>query len=468
MTDNIRNIYMIGICGIAMGSLACMLREAGYNVSGSDRDMYPPMSDILAGSGIDTARGFHPAHMGSPDLVIIGNAISRGNAQAEHVLNRDLPYCSMAEALRRFFLRDREVIAVAGTHGKTTTTALLAHILITAGLDPGCFVGGASRNHDSNCRIGKGKYFVIEADEYDSAFFEKVPKFMYYRPRHLVVTSLEFDHADIYSGLDEIALWFRRLVNIVPSEGRLVYSAHYPILEGISARAFCETASFGAGGSGDTSCIFRSYDGDDTLLTLSSPEAGKLECRSHLFGDFNLANISAAAGMALKLGVSADDIKAAIPTFRGVKRRQELIYSSPDVKIYEDFAHHPTAIRAVLETMRQRYPLWHIWAVYEPRSATSRRNVLQKELAGAFGAADSVLMKNPYGLDSIPEKDRIDMDFVIDSIRKSGTGAALFSDVDSIVDSIRSRVKGGGNHVVLVMSNGGFDGIYGKLLAGIG
>ncbi len=333
---------MIGICGIAMGSLACMLREAGYNVSGSDRDMYPPMSDILAGSGIDTARGFHPAHMGSPDLVIIGNAISRGNAQAEHVLNRDLPYCSMAEALRRFFLRDREVIAVAGTHGKTTTTALLAHILITAGLDPGCFVGGASRNHDSNCRIGKGKYFVIEADEYDSAFFEKVPKFMYYRPRHLVVTSLEFDHADIYSGLDEIALWFRRLVNIVPSEGRLVYSAHYPILEGISARAFCETASFGAGGSGDTSCIFRSYDGDDTLLTLSSPEAGKLECRSHLFGDFNLANISAAAGMALKLGVSADDIKAAIPTFRGVKRRQELIYSSPDVKIYEDFAHHPT------------------------------------------------------------------------------------------------------------------------------
>ncbi|MDR3236993.1 MAG: Mur ligase domain-containing protein, partial [Spirochaetia bacterium] len=364
------NIYMIGICGVAMGSLACMLREIGHNVSGSDKNIYPPMSDVLRSAGIDFAEGFDPAHMGAPGLVVIGNAVSRGNPQAEHVLNADLPYCSMAEALKRFFLQGKEVIAIAGTHGKTTTTALLSHILITSGLDPGCFIGGVTKNYGSNYRLGSGKYFVIEADEYDSAFFEKVPKFMFYRPRHLVMTSLEYDHADIYGSLDEIELWFRRLVNIVPSQGNVVYSAHYPILSGIAAKSFAPVCSFGTEGEGSVSCSFKGYNGDNTDFVLSSAETGALPCSMPIFGGFNLANAAAASAMAVRLGAPHSGIAEALSTFQGVKRRQELIFSSPTVKVYEDFAHHPTAVRAVLETMRRRYPHAKIYAVYEPRSAT--------------------------------------------------------------------------------------------------
>ena len=230
-----KNIYMIGICGVAMGTLASMLHERGHAVSGSDQNIYPPMSDILQKSGMKLHGGFSASHVGSPDLVIVGNAISRGNPEVEHVLNRRIPYRSMAGALREFFLEGKEVVAVAGTHGKSTTTALLAHLLESAGLSPSFFVGGVARNYDANYRLGTGRHFIIEGDEYDSAFFEKVPKFIFYRPSHLVLTSLEFDHADIYRDLAEIELWFRRLVNIVPSEGSIVYSADYPNLKEIAA-----------------------------------------------------------------------------------------------------------------------------------------------------------------------------------------------------------------------------------------
>ena len=459
-----KNIYMIGICGIAMGSLACMLRESGFRVSGSDRNMYPPMSDILAGAGIDAAEGFDPAHIGSPDLVIIGNAMSRGNPQVEHVLNRGIPYCSMAGALRRFFMQGKEVIAVTGTHGKTTTTSLLSHILVTAGLDPGCFIGGVAKNLGTNYRLGSGRYFVIEGDEYDSAFFEKIPKFMLYRPRHVIITSLEFDHADIYGSLAEIELWFRRLVNTVPSEGNIVYSAHYTVLERVVKKSLSSLSTFGTEGRGDITARFLEYDGDSTALTLSSAETGDTPCRTQVFGEFNMANVAAASSMALKLGVSSKDIIAALESFEGVKRRQELLFSSPAVTVYEDFAHHPTAIKAVLETMRKRYPASRIWAVYEPRSATSRRNVLQDELAGAFGNADSVLLKDPYGMDSIPESERIDMNSVVESMAREGKAVKLFHVVDDMVCHIENGIEGSGHNLVVVMSNGGFDGIYEKLV----
>ena len=459
-----KSIYMIGICGVAMGSLACMLRESGYIVAGSDSNVYPPMSDVLRSAGIHIDEEYDAEKVNGFDLVIIGNSISRGNPQAEHVLNENIPYISLASAMRHFFLQDREVIAVSGTHGKTTTTALLAHILMTAGLDPGFFVGGVTKNYNSNFRIGKGRYFVIEGDEYDSAFFEKVPKFMFYKPRHLIITSLEYDHADIYANLAEIELAFRRLVNIIPSHGSIIYSEHYSILKDIVGGAFAKTKSFGTEGQGDFTCSFREYNADKTNIVL-----GDTECSMKLFGDFNLANAAAASSMALELGVSIEHIVTALSTFEGVKRRQELIFSSRDVHVFEDFAHHPTAISAVLETMRSRYKHSQIYAVYEPRSATSRRNVFQNELAFAFSNANHVLIKEPFNIKTIPEQERIDIRFVVNEINKSKM-AGLYASTDDIVDSLCSRFSEQETKtnepafVVLIMSNGGFDGIYEKLI----
>jgi len=454
---------MIGVCGVAMGSLAGMLKARGYSVTGSDEHVYPPMSDMLGGWGIPVIQGYDPAHVGTPDLVVIGNAVSRGNPEAEHVLNARIPYRSMAQALFEFFLEDREVIAVAGTHGKTTTTALLAHILETAGLSPSYFVGGVPGNTNSNFGLGAGKYFVIEGDEYDSAFFEKVPKFMVYRPSHLVLTSLEFDHADIYRDLDEIMLWFRRLVNIVPSAGRIVRSAKYETLARATERSLAQVARYGAG-EGEFAYRFTGFDGDRARITLSTP-AGELECDTLLFGDFNFQNIAAAASMALLLGVGADDVRRGISTFLGVRRRQELIYSKGPIRIYEDFAHHPTAIAGVLAMMRERFPVARLHAVYEPRSATSRRNVFQDELPGAFAAADAVYIKSPFKLDGIPESERIDIGRAIAAMHARGMDAAEYPSVDGILDSLFVRMDGDADHVVLVMSNGGFDGIYRKMIA---
>ncbi len=481
MHREIKSIYMIGICGVAMGSLAGMLKERGYSVSGSDQHVYPPMSDMLAAWGINVLGGFDAAHVGSPDLVIVGNAVSRGNPEAEHVLNRDIPYMSMAQAIREFFLEGKEVIAVAGTHGKTTTTALLAHILETAGLDPSFFVGGVPRNYNSNFKLGTGPHFIIEGDEYDSAFFEKVPKFIIYRPRHLVLTSLEFDHADIYTDLDEIKLWFRRLVNIVPSEGHIVYSDKYQSLTEILSRSFSRCLSFGGPGADfAVSCNGRG-DGVSELV-FSGPGGVEMPLVSKMAGDFNYANIAAAASMALLLGVRPGPIREAVAGFDGVKRRQELIYQDGKVSIYEDFAHHPTAIASVLAAMRERYPKARLWAVYEPRSATSRRRVFQDELPGAFSDADAILIKTPYRLEGIPEDDRIDIPRVAEELRSRGKNAEVMDNVDDIVEAVfgdmdasaapaargQAPAARGQVNVIVIMSNGGFDGIYAKMISRAG
>ncbi len=455
-----KDVYFIGICGIAMGSLAGMFKEAGFSVRGSDSNVYPPMSDILAGAGIPVYSGFSEEQVGSPGLVVIGNAISRGNPEVEHVLNASLPYTSMAGALYAHFLHDREVIAVAGTHGKSTTSALLAHILQSAGLDPSYFVGGVLRNYDSNYRLGKGGYFVIEGDEYDSAFFEKVPKFIFYRPRHCVLTSLEFDHADIYRDLAEIELWFRRLVNTVPSQGHIVYSSAYETLARALSGSRSALSSYGE--TGDYSWSFSGYEGDDALVTLTSP-SGRLALRTPLFGSFNYENITAAAAMALELGVPPESVQKGIASFLGVKRRQELIFSRENLRVYEDFAHHPTAISLVLDTMRHRFPGAVIWAVYEPRSATSRRNVFQNELPRALLKADHALIKTPFNLDVIPAPDRIDAARVRDDIAAGGGDARLCASVDEIIGIITGNISPDRNNIIVIMSNGGFDGIYAKL-----
>ena len=400
---------MIGICGVAMGTLAGMLKQKGFSVSGSDENVYPPMSDMLKKWGINIHAGFNAKNTGNPDLVIIGNAISRGNPEAEHVLNMRMPYASMAQALYDFFLKEKEIISVSGTHGKTTTTALLSHILMTAGEDPSFLIGGVSKNYNTNFGLGRGRYFVIEGDEYDSAFFEKIPKFVLYRPHHLILTSLEFDHADIYKNLDEIALWFRRLVNIIPSNGNIVCSNEYPLLKEISSKSLSKRYTFGKSGS-DFSYELLNCSEKSCSIKIKSDRFGDIILESRVFGDFNFQNITSAVSMALLLGIKAKDIERAVQSFEGVRRRQELIFDSGRIKIYEDFAHHPTAIKGVIEEIKKIYPGAVIWAIYEPRSATSRRKVLQDELTGAFDSADRIIIKNPYRLESIPEPERINID----------------------------------------------------------
>ncbi len=463
MLHDIKNIHMIGVCGVGMGSLAGMLKSRGYRVSGSDQEVYPPMSDMLKGWGVSLSSGYDAARVDSADLVIIGNGISRGNPEAERVLESRIPYRSMAQALYDFFLEGREIIAVAGTHGKTTTTALLAHIFETAGLSPSFFVGGVPKNYGSNFRLGEGRYFIIEGDEYDSAFFEKLPKVIIYRPHHLVLTSLEFDHADIYKNLDEIKLWFKRLVNIIPRNGRIVYSAAYPALIEVLAGSRTQKVSFG---EGDADCRYEtgSLSGETVSLAVHTGGNGRLALRTGLMGEFNMANIAAAVAMAEQLGIDREPIERAVESFQGVRRRQELIYHKGNLFIYEDFAHHPTAIRGVCAAMRERFPDARLWVVYEPRSATSRRNVFQGELAQAFGGADAVLIKSPYKLDSIPQGDRIDIGRVIEAMRESGMDSHSFEDVDSIIAHIFSDMDSKGENVILIMSNGEFDGIYGKMI----
>lgn len=452
-------IHLIGVCGVGMSALAGMLKEQGHNVSGSDTDMYPPISTQLETLHIPLFKGFSADTIKeiNPDIVIVGNAISRGNPEVEAMLNERIPYFSMAQALYYFFLWDKEVIGVAGTHGKTTTTSLLAHILDVAGMQPSFFIGGIPKNYGTNYYIGKGKYFVIEADEYDSAYFEKIPKFMVYRPTHCIMTSLEFDHADIYKNLDEIILWFTRLKNIIPANGHIVYNAMYQTLCTINSQTLSLTKSFGQVHAG---CCYHYNEG---VLTISM-DGHTVEAKPKIFGNFNYQNIAAAAAMALTLGVSEVAVASAIESFEGVKRRQEILYSNNYLTIIEDFAHHPTAIQNVLHEVSERYNGSQIIALYEPRSATSRRNVFQNELPLAFADADYVIMKRPYRLDKVPEHEQINIEKVIEDIRGQSIPACVFDTVDAIVDKAFNQISGA-HTVIVVMSNGGFDGIYDLLVS---
>lgn len=461
------HIHLSGICGVAMGTLACMLKERGWHVTGSDSGVYPPMSDVLRGAKIPVTEGFSSDNLKDADLVIIGNALSRGNPEVEAVLDSGQPYCSMAGAFYRFFLAEKDVIAVAGTHGKTTTTALLGHILTVADKDPSVLVGGVSLNMGGNYRLGEGRFFVIEADEYDSAFFEKVPKFIFYRPRHLLLTSLEFDHADIYRDLAEIELWFQRLVNIIPSRGEIVYNEGYENLAALAGTAQSRVTSYGAGGS-DTSAVFSRDSKGSPVIELTDTCAGTLQLPTRLFGNFNLQNVAGAVSMALRLGIAPESISEAVKTFRGVRRRQEVIFETDSIIVYEDFAHHPTAINGMLRALRERWPGARITAVYEPRSATSRRNIFQETLPRAFDTADRVMIKNPALMEKIPEDERMDIAPVIETIQSSGIETGLFFSVEDIIDELVDEIELSGENIIVIMSNGGFDGIYKKLTSRLG
>ena len=459
------HIHLSGIGGTAMSALAGLLQEEGYRVTGSDAGIYPPVSTLLAGLGIPVFEGYSASHLDpSPALVVIGNALSRGNEEVEAVLDAKLPYASMPEALRELFLQDRETIVVAGTHGKTTVTSILAWIFQSAGLDPGFLIGGLPLNFTRSFHKGTGKHFILEGDEYDTAFFDKGPKFLHYRPDSVVLTSVEYDHADIYSDLGAVQTAFRRLVNLVPRRGLIVARAESETVRQCVAHSFCAVENFGfEEGEWRASGVRLHGEKTEFAVDFRGVELGRL--RMELAGEHNVMNVLGAVAIARHYGIAWERIVRAIETFRGVRRRLEVVGKERDVVVVDDFAHHPTAIRETLRAARARFPGRRLWALVEPRSHTLRRNVFEAELVDALALADRVVMAEVYHREMIPEAERLNPEKVLESLTRRGIAAVAGGSASQIVEDILPRLQPG--DVVLIMSNGGFGGIHQKLIEGL-
>jgi UDP-N-acetylmuramate: L-alanyl-gamma-D-glutamyl-meso-diaminopimelate ligase len=466
MMSKPKHIHLIGICGTAMASLAGMLQERGFRVTGSDAAAYPPMSTFLESLGIPVAQPFAEANLNPrPDLVVVGNALSRGNVELERVLDERIPFCSLPQILHDEFLVGKEVLVVAGTHGKTTTTSMLAWIFETAGLQPSFLIGGIAENFGRSFGLGDGKHFILEGDEYDTAFFDKGPKFLHYFPDSLILTSVEFDHADIYKDLGAVETAFKRLVNLVPRRGRIVAFDSGDIssesLNRCLQKAFCPVERYGASDRPAWKIANLKLGEEQTSWSVLRDGKHWADFEFPLGGEYNVWNATAAAALAANYEISKDVITKALKTFRSVKRRLEVKAQVNGIRIIDDFAHHPTAIEQTILALRARYPKSRLWVVLEPRSNTLRRNVLQDALAHSLALADQVVIAAIFKLEAIPEAERLDLQRVIDEIQKRGKQARIFADADAIVDAIAPELRE--RDVVAILSNGGFGGIYEKL-----
>ena len=460
-----RRIHLIGVCGTAMATLAALLKRQGHDVRGSDQNVYPPMSEFLAEEGIPISSPFAAERItGDLDLVIVGNAISRGNPELESVLERKIRYCSLPEAVRDHFLWGARSIVLAGTHGKTTTTSLTGWLLTAAGIDPTVLVGGIALNfgeQGSSYRVGKGREFVIEGDEYDSAFFDKTAKFLKYLPDVAVVGNVEFDHADIYANLDEVRLAFRRLVNLVPRNGLLLLGADSPYAIGLREYAKSPVESFGlADGS-----TWQAHDvtHGDGLTRFSVRHDGRPfgSFESPLLGLHNVRNALAAIAVGAFVGVDRADLAAGLRGFRGIKRRLETVGVASGVTVIDDFAHHPTAVHETLAALRTGYPNRRIWAVFEPRSASSCRRVFQRAFADSFAGADQVIIAGVFR-STLPEAERLSADELVRDLNARGQQARHIPEIEDIISAIAAERRSG--DVVALMSNGGFGGIHRRLV----
>ncbi len=456
-----QRIHLIGICGTAMGTLAAMLKSRGHDVRGSDQNVYPPMSDFLREQGITLLEGFDARHIVAElDLVVIGNAISRGNVELEEVLDRKIRYCSLPEAIRDHFLWGSRSVVIAGTHGKTTTTSLAGWLLAHGGADPSVFVGGIAENFDGSFRIGGGREFVIEGDEYDSAFFDKTAKFLKYLPDIAVVNNIEFDHADIYENLDAIRLAFRRFVNLVPRRGLLLLGDN-PEALALREVAKCRVETFGLNGKmtwqahdlrvAETSTTFSVRREGTPIGTFEVP----------MLGAYNVRNALAAIAVGAAAGLNTDTMADGLRRFRGVRRRMQLRGTASGVTVYDDFAHHPTAIDETLTGVRSAFPSRRVWAIFEPRSATSCRRVFQADFARALGRAHHVILPAVFR-SALPETERLDAEQIVRDLRSADVDARFIPATADIVRAVAREAKSG--DLVVVMSNGGFDDIHQKLL----
>ncbi len=461
MTEN-KHIHLIGICGTAMASLAGMLQRRGFRVTGSDSAAYPPMSDFLAALNIPLSQPFAVQNLQpQPDLVVVGNAISRGNVELEQVLDQRIPFCSLPQILHHEFLRGKEVLVVAGTHGKTTTTSMLAWIFHTAGSQPSFLIGGIAENFGSSFQLGQGKYFIIEGDEYDTAFFDKGPKFLHYFPDSVLLTSVEFDHADIYKDLDAVETAFKRLVNLVPRRGRVIAFDTGESVERCLARAFCPVERYGSAANATWRIADLHLEPGRTAWSVLRDGKPWAEFEYAVAGEYNVWNATAAAAMAAGCGIPKEEISAALKTFKSVKRRLEVRARVNGITIIDDFAHHPTAIAGTLTALRSNYPEARLWAILEPRSNTLRRNVLQNELGKSLALADEVIVANVFKSEASPASERLDLQALAAQIQKHGRRARMVPTVDGNVQLVAPELRSG--DVVAILSNGGFGGIYEKL-----
>ena len=447
------HIHILGICGTFMGGLAILARQLGHQVTGSDANVYPPMSTQLEAQGITLMEGYDPAHLQpAPDLVVIGNALSRGNPAIEYILDRQLPYTSGPQWLSEHLLRHRWVLACAGTHGKTTTSSMLAWILEYAGMQPGYLIGGVPQNFAVSARLGETDFFVIEADEYDSAFFDKRSKFVHYHPRTVILNNLEYDHADIFPDLDAIKTQFHHLIRIIPGSGRIIYPANDQNISEVLGRG-CWSETEQTGIANDTAMWHAerlNEDGSCFRLSLAGQVQG--DCEWELTGDHNIRNGLAAIAAARHVGVPPAQALQALTVFRGVKRRMEILASCAGITVYDDFAHHPTAIETTLAGLRAKVGGQRIIAVIEPRSNTMRMGVHLARLADVTAKADRVIWYQPPGLD-----------WSLDAVIKASEGRAdLARDTDAMITDLVTNARAG-DHIV-IMSNGGFEGIHARLV----
>ncbi|HYL61612.1 MAG TPA: UDP-N-acetylmuramate:L-alanyl-gamma-D-glutamyl-meso-diaminopimelate ligase [Candidatus Methylomirabilis sp.] len=462
-----KHVHVIGIGGSAMSPLAGMLRESGYRVTGSDSGVYPPASTFLEAQGISFFHSFDAAHLNPPpDLVVVGNIIARGNPELEEVLDRKIPYRSLPEMLEEVFLPGRHSIVVSGTHGKTTTTAMLAWIFHSAGRRPNFLVGGVAENFGKSYGLGGGEEFILEGDEYETAFWDRGPKFFHYHPDDLIVTSLEYDHADIYRDFETYELAFRRLVNLVPRRGRVAIwgdtEESGPALRRSAEKAFCPVETYGFSAGNDWVASGVTVDGEGMKFHVTH--------RSVVFGEFSLAasgrhnvlNGMAAMAVAHGRGIGASEIAKALATFRSVKRRMDVKGEVRGVLVVDDFAHHPTAVKATIEAARARWPKRRIWAILEPRSNSMRRKVFQETLPAALALADRVVLGGVFRAQQLGDDNRLDPESVAESVRALGKSARVFPSADAIAEHLALEVEAG--NLLLVMSNGSFDGLCEKLL----
>jgi UDP-N-acetylmuramate: L-alanyl-gamma-D-glutamyl-meso-diaminopimelate ligase len=457
-----KHIHLIGICGTAMASLAGMLQERGFRVTGSDAAAYPPMSTFLESLGVPVAQPFAEANLDPrPDLVVVGNALSRGNVELERVLDERIPFCSLPQILHDEFLVGKDVLVVAGTHGKTTTTSMLAWMFESAGLEPSFLIGGIAENFGRSFGLGEGKHFILEGDEYDTAFFDKSSKFMHYFPDSLILTSVEFDHADIYKDLDAVETAFKRLVNLVPRRGRIVGFEAGDSIDRCLEKAFCPVARYGTSERAAWRIANLKLGEERTSWSVVRDGKAWANFEFSLGGEYNVWNATAAAALAADYKISKDVIASALKTFRSVKRRLEVKAKVNGITIIDDFAHHPTAIEQTIRALRARYPQSRLWVVLEPRSNTMRRNVLQDALARSLALADQVVIAAIFKSEAIPEAERLDLNRVVDEIKTCGKQASILADADAIVTAIAPELRA--PDVVAILSNGGFGGIYEKL-----
>ena len=462
MLSDIRSVHFVGICGTAMASAAAAMQARGFRVTGSDANVYPPMSTFLAEQKLEVISGYDERNLASkPDLVVIGNALSRGNPEIEAVLDRKLRYCSLPELLKEFFIRGKRSLVVSGTHGKTTTTSLLTWVFESAGLNPSYLIGGIPSNLGAGARFTDSEWFIIEGDEYDTAFFDKRSKFVHYLPEVAIINNLEHDHADIFSDVAAVQKTFSHLIRLVPRNGLLLANGDEPHLAPLLDVTHCPVKRYGLGDHNAVRAFNLQFGA--TATTFETPSC---KFQLNMVGELNVRNALAVVGVAKHCGLSNKQIQAGFDTFSGVKRRMEVRGIAGGVTVVDDFGHHPTAIRETLKALRIKYPTQKLWAVFEPRSQSTRRNVFQNDFPTAFGCADAVIIAEVAFANVLSVEERLDTAKLMADLRATGKCAEFLPDVDTIVRHLAQNALGG--DVICVFTNGGFGNIHTKLLERLG